>query len=85
MKTKKIKGAGANSVSLTTDPGLPFTNEQIIEDAKEICQFLVARIPSKTYQEVRKFLNAYDRSDNLCSFTPEFEKYFEKRLKKLNE
>lgn len=87
MKTRTayISAAGYNIFSITTTRDLPFENEQYIQDAKEICKLLIAGIPNVTYQEVLAFLKAFQRNDSMTSYSDEFQRHFERRLKKLNK
>lgn len=96
MKTQPMKNMKKDKVYVLQAGGNPLvieterivgehTNERIVQDAKAISEFLIANIPSATFDEVVRFLKAYEKNSNLFSFGDEFQKHFKKRIKALNK
>lgn len=82
-RTIKIKASiGRGGFSLSTTNDLPTGSNQIIEDAKQICGFLLGVIPSGTFDEVGMFLERY-KGKYPISFGDDFLEYFAKRASDL--
>lgn len=84
MKTQKISVRTVfGKITIVGDYSPDASNEQAIHDAKEICTFLIGKIPAETFAEVVEFLKNY-KKHAIFSRSPEFDKYWEERLEELN-
>lgn len=73
IEIKASVGRGGVSLSAVDKP------EDRVEDAKEICAFLLSAIPAGTFNEVEKFFQNFRGTSYPISNSPAFNKYFESR------